>query len=334
MHIRSVALAYLTTSASSIGGMHLVLCLLLLGSSWAAAQSAATSSSSSIGPVAPCPGAPLQDFRERSTDAAFLEQRGISYAARRDLKDALAYLQRACELAPGTADYVYALGRVQWANGQSDLALQSFDRTLALEPDYVQALLARARLRFKDRASAEHDLDSVDRIAPPKDEVRLDLGLTYEAIGALRPAIHQYDLWLDAHPDDSLRSVGLAARCRARAEADQDLDRALEDCDSALREAANSQATGEGFIRPHPHDNPDVLASRGLVWLRRGEFERAIKDYDDAVDERPKIGEYRFARGLAELRLGRQAKGQADIAAASAIQPDIAERFAAWGLKP
>jgi Flp pilus assembly protein TadD len=89
-----------------------------------------------------------------------------------------------------------------------------------------------------------------------------------------------------------------------------------------------------GFLRLHTRDNPDVLASRGLVQLRRGEFDRAIKDYDEAVAGRPKTAEYRFARGLAELRAGRQAAGQADIAAATTLQKDVGAHFAAWGLMP
>jgi tetratricopeptide (TPR) repeat protein len=323
-----IGLAYLVTSLSAL--------VAVCTSAATAAQQASSSSSAAIAQAAPCPGAPLGSFADSSTDTAYLERRGIQDALRKDFNSALAYLHRACELAPSNPEYVYVLGRVQWQSGHLDLAMQSFDRAIALKPDYVQALLARAKLGFKDHARAKADLDAVDRIVSSKDDMRLDLGLTYDAIGESAAAIRQYDLWLDAHVEDNRRAVGLAARCRAQAEADQSLDRALKDCNDALRQVDdNPNATPSGsFIRPHLRDNPDILANRGLVWLRRGELDRAIKDYDDAIAERPKIAEYRFARGVAELRAGRQAKGQADIAAASAMEKDVAERFASWGLKP
>jgi tetratricopeptide (TPR) repeat protein len=289
-----------------------------------------------MAPVWRAGAAELKKVVDGPPDAAALMKRGTAYAARNDFKDALPDLEKACELAPREPDYFYELGRVQWQSGHSDLALQAFDRSIELKPDDVPALLARARLRFNDHARSKEDLDTIDRIVAPGDDLRLEVGLTYDAIGELPAAIHQYDLWLDAHLEGGRRALALDARCRAQAEADQNLDRALKDCNEALMRLDSSAAIPDNasLIRPHVRENPDILASRGLVWLRRGEFDRAIKDYDDAVAERPKVAEYRFARGLARLRAGRQAQGQADIAAAIAMQKDIAERFAAWGLKP
>jgi tetratricopeptide (TPR) repeat protein len=282
--------------------------------------------------------AELKSVADRPADqAAALAQRGVEYAARKDFKDALSDLEKACELAPGKPEYFYALGHVQWQSGHPDLALQSFSKTLELKPDDVPALLARAQLRFKNPRLAEADLDAIDRIADSQDDDRLEVGLTYEAIGVLPAAIHQYDLWIASHYEaGARRALALDARCRAQAEANQNLDQALTDCNEALRQPGEDTGVlpSGTFIRPHMQDNPDILASRGFVRLRQGDFDRAIKDYDDAVAGRPKTAEYRFARGLAELRAGRQAKGQADIAAATAMDKGVAARFAAWGLKP
>lgn len=294
-----------------------LICLMMMASAWCA------------GAAEPVRAA------DQSKEAAELLRRGTEYAARKDFKDALPDLERASQLAP-QPDYLYALGYVQWQSGHPDLALQSFDKTLELEPNDLPALLARARLRSsKDHARAEADLNAINRIAGPNDDVRLDAGLTYEAVNDLPAAIHQYDLWLASHREDARRVVALDARCRALAEANQNLDAALEDCNEAIRRLHSATVEGpDQFIQMHPRDNPDLLGSRGFVQLRLGEFDRAIKDYDRAIAGRPKTPEYRFARGLAELRAGRQAKGRADIAAATAMAPEVAGRFAAWGLKP
>jgi Tfp pilus assembly protein PilF len=140
--------------------------------------------------------AELKTVADQSGDAAALMKRGTEYAARKDFKDALVDLQKACELAPREPDCFYELGMVQWHSGHPDLALQTFGKTLELKPDHVPTLLARAQLSFKDHARAKQDLDAIDRSVDPEDDVRLDAGLTYEAMGELPPAIHQFDLWI------------------------------------------------------------------------------------------------------------------------------------------
>ena len=294
-----------------------LICLLMISSTWWAGAAE--------------PGSAA----DQSTDAAALMKRGTEYAARKDFKDALPDLEKASKLAPQPA-YLYELGYVQSQTGHSDQALLSYNKALELKADYLPALLGRARLQSKDHASAaKSDLDAIDRIADSKDDLRLDVGLAYDAIGETPAALRQYDLWLAGHRADPRLVVALDARCRARAEAGQDLDAALKDCNEAIRLLRGSNVEGpDQFIQIHPQDNPDLLGSRGFVQLRLGKFDRAIDDYDRAVAGRPKTAEYRYARGLAELGAGRQAKGRADIAAATAMEPDVGKHFAAWGLRP
>lgn len=259
------------------------------------------------------------DRTDRPKDAAAFMRRGMAYAARRDFEHALTDLKRACELAPGEPDYHYELGRMQWQSGESDLALQNFDKTLELKPDHLSALFARAQLRLSRHLTVNGDLDAIDRIAAAEDNRRLRLGVMYEATAEFNAAIHQYDLWIASHREDALLVGALNSRCWAQAEANQNLDRALADCNAALRLQPKHAAT---------------LDSRGLVRLRRGELDLSIADYDAALALAPKVAASLFGRGLAKLRKGLQAEGRADLAAASASQPDIAERFASFGLKP
>lgn len=259
------------------------------------------------------------DRTDQPKDAAGFMRRGTAYAARKDFEHAQADLQRACELAPGEADYFYELGRVQWQGGHPDPALRAFDKALELKPDHVAAALARAQLRLTQHADVKADLDAVDRFAAPEDTLRLRLGGLYEQTGEFSAAIHQFNLWIDAHPQDIALSWALNARCWVQAEANQNLDRALSDCNQALRLQPKRAA---------------ILDSRGLVRLRRGEFDLAISDYTAALSLAPKLPGALFGRGMAKLGNGLQAEGRADLAAASAIQPDIADRFARFGVKP
>jgi tetratricopeptide (TPR) repeat protein len=275
-----------------------------------------------VGPTAASTSAPSAsnvDRTDQPTDAAGFMRRGTAYAARKDFEHALADLKRACELAPHEPDYYYELGRVLWQSGQPDLALQDFDKTLELKPDHVAALFARAQLRLRRHTGVKEDLDAVDRLAPPEDNLRLRLGGMYEAMAEFGAAVHQYDLWIGSHREDAQLAAALNARCWSQAEANQNLDRALTDCNAALRLQPKGAA---------------ILDSRGLVRLRRGELDLSIADYDAALVLAPRLVASLYGRGLAKLRKGLQAEGRADLAAASAIQPNIAERFATFGLKP
>jgi tetratricopeptide (TPR) repeat protein len=109
----------------------------------------------------------------------------------------------------------------------------------------------------------------------------------------------------------------LNSRCWARALGGQELDKALADCNTALK--------------LHPN-TADFLDSRGLVYLRQGNYDKAIADYDAALRLAPKTAWSLYGRGLAKSRKGMSAEGQADIAAATALQPKIAERAASFGI--
>ncbi len=54
---------------------------------------------------------------------------------------------------------------------------------------------------------------------------------------------------------------------------------------------------------------------------------RAIADYGAAVALNPKDAGSLYCRGMAKLRGGDKTGGNADIAAAKAIKPDIAEQY-------
>jgi tetratricopeptide (TPR) repeat protein len=98
-----------------------------------------------------------------------------------------------------------------------------------------------------------------------------------------------------------------------------ELDKALDDCNAALK------------LRPN---TLHFLDNRGLVRLRLGDFERAIADYDVVIKEQPKDAWALYGRGLSKLRKGNTAEGNADIAAATGIEPRIADQAKYFRLAP
>jgi len=70
------------------------------------------------------------------------------------------------------------------------------------------------------------------------------------------------------------------------------------------------------------------------VNLRRNRFDNAIADYDEALKINPKIAWSLYGRGIAELRKGMTAKGEADIAAAKALAPQLPDFAHQMGVSP
>jgi tetratricopeptide (TPR) repeat protein len=115
---------------------------------------------------------------------------------------------------------------------------------------------------------------------------------------------------------NNARELGI--RCLVRAAAARDLQLALVDCNEALQ------------LDP---DDYNVLGNRGLVYLRLGRFDEAIADYDASLKRAPKNSLALFGRGIAKQRLGQTVQSSVDIAAAKAIDSDIAEVFSSYGVK-
>jgi tetratricopeptide (TPR) repeat protein/predicted aspartyl protease len=263
---------------------------------------------------------------EEPTDAAGFSRRGAAYAARRDFEHAIADLTRACELAPTVAEYFYQRGEARLGTRQPGLAFSDFDQAISLKPDYVPALLARANLRLslpdpKGEAARDAivDLDKVSSTVAKEADVRLALGNLYARADALDKAITQYGVWLDEHEKEVRTPDVLASRCRARAMLGQSVDKALADCNRAVRERPQAVA---------------YLDSRGLAYLRLGDYDKALKDYDAVLAAEPRNPWSLYGRGVAKVHKGMAAEGEADIAASKLVNPRVAEEAAKHGLIP
>lgn len=127
-------------------------------------------------------------------------------------------------------------------------------------------------------------------------------------------AIADYDQAIRLEPEDGRFRH---SSCSARAQWGQQLDQALIDCDAAVRLGDKT-----------------ALDSRGFLHLRRREFQAALTDYDAALMEYPNNPYMTYGRGVARVRLGQTAEGQADIAFARAQTADVASYYNPYGVEP
>ena len=255
-------------------------------------------------------------------DAAGFMRRGMADASRAEYPQAIADLTRACDLDPADADCRYQRGLAYWHSARWEPALADFTAAIQLRPNDFDAHMARAEVELRrQQAGAAADLDAVDHFAPQQADLRLALARLYGAAAEYAGAIHEYDLWIEYHPDDLRLSYALGGRCGSEALANVDVDRALKDCNQALRSL------------PKP-TSAVAVSNRGLVYLRQGKPDSALADFATALKLQPKLFIARYGLGLAELKKGLKDQGQSDLLAVQVARPQLARRLAAAGLAP
>ncbi|MGA7675141.1 MAG: tetratricopeptide repeat protein [Rhizomicrobium sp.] len=170
--------------------------------------------------------------------------------------------------------------------------------------------------RRKQYALALEDFSAALRLKPDTPTYLRARGVVYTDAGQYALAVKDFDKLIAKLPGADAYND----RCWARAVWGQQLDAALADCNASLK-----------------LDNTDPAAqdSRALVYFRLGKNDLAIGDASGAIAFAPgKLPSSLYVRGLARLREGNLKDGKADVAAAEKLDPDIASRYAKWGVKP
>ncbi|HLZ75440.1 hypothetical protein [Phenylobacterium sp.] len=156
------------------------------------------------------------------------------------------------------------------------------------------------------------DLDEALRLKPDFAEALQSRAQVRFQEGEYNGALSDYDALIALKPREP---VALSGRALFRAVANRDLDLALADCTQAL--AIDRRSVAAEF-------------SRALVWYRKGEFDKAYADFDTAYRQNHALPSALFGRALSELRLDRKAEAEADMKAATAVNPAVADQFLRW----
>jgi tetratricopeptide (TPR) repeat protein/predicted aspartyl protease len=256
-------------------------------------------------------------------DAEALRRHAAAAAARRDYAQAIADLDAAIRLDPTDAGQFFDRARARsGARGDGAAGAEAradLDQAIKLNPQFADALALRGywRLANKELAGADGDFAAALKAAPDDPDLGLQVAQAYAGARRYDVAVVQLDAWIAAHPTSFDLGEALNARCWTRALWGRELDKALADCSLALKRGSRLA---------------EVLDSRGMVHLRRGEFAQAISDYDDALKLQPKLVASLYGRGLAKLKAGDAAGGAADLRAAATLGPKFAEQMADLGI--
>ena len=260
----------------------------------------------------------LTDSGQEPTDAAGYNARGTAAASRKDYASALADLNHAVEMAPNEGRYYFQRAQIRLALRQQPLAFEDLDMAHKLaptDPDILMAHAAMARVR-RDQAAASDDLKAADGVLPQEADSRLRLASLYAVFDNQEAALANFDSWLHFHGEDAERPAAFNGRCYARAILNRELDKALSDCNTAIR------------LRPGTAAYYD---SRALVHLRRGDYKEAVDDYTTTLNLQPNMVMTRYLRGIAEGKLGQSEAAKKDHDAAVAVDAKVATAAARLG---
>jgi len=242
-------------------------------------------------------------------------------------------------------------GNAVMLTGQIDVAVKEYERSIKANPKNPDVYLQRASAyyiqhKFKEAISDLDQLIGLDAKNIPAHSIR---GAIYALIGQNDRAQDDFDFLVKAYPDnvvvlnnrgnfftgrqqferavadfdhalhlDPKNPATLNNRCWARLRWGREMRMAEEDCDAALRLAPNYLP---------------ATKNHGLLMFRFGAFDEAVADYARVLAKNPKDPDALFGRGTSLIKLGKQAAGDADIAAARAIDHDIDKHAAEYGLQ-
>ena len=245
-----------------------------------------------------------------------LIRRGDAFVQLGDFARGMSDLDRAVSMAPENALAYLMRGLAYGRRGNTIAALQNYDAALKYDPRNADALSNRAAIYLGQGRldMAIRDLDLAISIDHTNPLAFYNRGYAHFARKEYDKAIADYSSAIALNPQ-----LGLAYNNRGltRAIAGQDLVQALADCDTALK------------LMPI---NLDVRDTRGFIYLKLGDPALALKEYNAALDIDPNRALSLYGRGLARIKSGDQAGGEADQRAAETINPEVAQQFSMYGL--
>jgi tetratricopeptide (TPR) repeat protein len=215
---------------------------------------------------------------------------------------------------------IYSNRANQWERkGDFDKALQDHNEAIRTDPAYAAGYMHRgntyARRGDFERAIADHS--EAIRVDPAYANGFYNRGLTYSRKGDHARAIADFTKGLELNANSSQL---WGQRCWSRAVIGKQLQEAVDDCTKAASLAPKI---------------PQVFAYRGFAFLKLGQFDKALADYESAfaLTKSRDHADWLYVRGVTKLKKGDTAGGNADIASAKAIKADIADEYATYGVK-
>jgi tetratricopeptide (TPR) repeat protein len=259
----------------------------------------------------------LERERDPKARLALLTDLGIAYAQAGRLNPAMDCFAHVLIADPDNWRVLALRGEGYMRMERPKEALADAGHVLRIKPDFAFAHLLRGRALAAQGAfdAALSEIGAAIALEPGSPSGYNVRGNVYAQKGQSALAIADFGKAIAIKPQAPYYNN----RCFERAKPDGgDLAGALADCNKALE-------TDTGA---------NVFDSRGFVHFRMGDYQSAAADYYVALDKKPAYASSLFMRGVIKRKAGDAAGGDADIAAAKALDAGIADEYAKYGVVP
>jgi tetratricopeptide (TPR) repeat protein len=203
-------------------------------------------------------------------------------------QEAIAQIKPYADLAARSNAGCYIFGLIYFNAGDLRHALTWFDRALALQPGFPEALSARTIVlqRLSQPLDALESYEAILKLRPRDAEALFNVGAVLQSLGRMTDALSAYEAalqWSPAHCE-ALTNRGALLERFGR------LDEALASFDAIET------------IRPGDSSN---LFNKGSVLQKLGRLEDALAAYEEAARRGPPDAETELNRGNVLQKLGR-----------------------------
>lgn len=225
-----------------------------------------------------------------------------------------AVIRAARDKGEKVAEFLTYRGLAYRLKGDLEHAIQDYTQAIKLDGKLTMAFNNRA-VAYDLRGEYDRALQDYEQAIKlkPSAQAYFNRGNVYLSKGQFDHALDDFNQAIRLTPKFA---PALDNRCWARAVVGL-VKQALGDCNEALR------------LKPN---NPATLNSRAFVFLKMTQFDAAVSDYGAALALDPNQAFALYGRGLARLK-NEDPAGEADIAAAKAMQPDIGQEYSRYGIQ-
>ncbi|HXF89902.1 MAG TPA: tetratricopeptide repeat protein [Xanthobacteraceae bacterium] len=280
----------------------------------------------------------ITDFNEAirlaPNDFMTFRRRAAAYHEKKDYDRAIADYSEAIRLNQNSAMTYLLRGHMYRDKKDYDRAITDYNQAIRLYPNstdapetlsHIFALEALHEIylltKQYDRAIANYsEIIQLNPLNPIAAALAYSLrGRAYAHKYDYERAIADFNVAIQINPKDL---DCYYYRCLFRAGAGRELQQALDDCNNTFQNDRFVKLARQGA----------VADPRGFIYLKLGDIDKAINAFDAALKPNPKLAYALYGRGISKIRKGDKAGGGADIAAAEAIQPNIAEEWVRIGI--
>ena len=259
---------------------------------------------------------------------------GLAYTGLEKFDDAIEAYQRAIVSAPDSAYTHAALGNAYANIHRYDEALKAYKIAVALDTDdkMIHHQLGNVYSKRGEHAAAIRHQRQAIALEPKFGAAHYQLGILYaqekrwdDAINAYRTAYQHDPTLVEAlyNLAQAYRRIGDTTAAREQMERFQERKTVLDPLHQLRGALQRTQDTTE---RAH------ILANIGRRYLKDGDYEKAVWEYQKALGMNPQLATAYNGIGIAYTMLERYSEAVAAQQKALALQPDFVEAHAGLGL--